>query len=293
MKKVLITGGAGFIAKNLKEQFSDDFLIDAPKRRELDLLDAEAVSSYVKKGKFDIVIHAATYDAAPKDSPKDPSKVLENNLKMFFNIIRCKDHFGKMIFFGSGAEYNRHKWIPQMSENYFDRYVPDDQYGFSKYIMTKYALACDNIINLRLFAVFGKYEDWRYRTISNYCCKALLNLPIIIPQNKRFDFLYVDDLVKIVKWFINNNCHRKVYNVCSGQVFDFKTIAERVLEISGKNLGIIVEQESSLEYSGDNSLLLDEIGDFQFTPLDIAIRSLYEWYQSCSRSLIDKNQFHY
>lgn len=292
MKKILITGGGGFIAKNLVEHLLIEYSIDAPKRDRLDLLDSSSVLTYIKNGKFDVIIHTSTYDAAPKNSQKDPSKVFENNLRMFFNIVRCRDYFGKLIFFGSGAEYSRQHWIPRMSENYFDRYVPQDQYGFSKYVMTKYTMSCDNIVNLRLFAVFGRYEDWRYRTISNYCCKAVLNMPVIIPENKRFDFLYVDDLAKIVKFFINNNATQKVYNVCSGNVLDFKTIAEKVLSISEKHLQIIIKKETPIEYSGDNSLLLSEIGSFQFTSMDIAIKALFKWYESRS-TLIDKNEFHY
>ncbi len=292
MKKILITGGNGFIAKNLYEQLSKEFNIISCSREELDLLDFQKVFIYLKNSKFDVIIHTATYDAAPKDSLKDPNKVLENNLKMFFNIIRCKDYFGKMIYFGSGAEYGRKYWKPKMKEEYFDKYVPEDQYGFSKYVMTKYALKSENIYNLRLFAVFGKYEDWRYRVISNFCCKAVLNLPIIIPKNKFFDFLYIDDLVKIVKWFINNTPIYKVYNVCSGKVFDFKTIARKICEISGKILDIIVNKESLVEYSGDNSLLLKEIGNFKFTPLDEGIKVLYQWYEK-NKKLIDKAKFHY
>lgn len=292
MKRLLITGGNGFIAKNLKEQLSSDFLIDAPTRNELDLLDSEKVFNYMKTNRFDVVIHAATYDAAPKNSLKDPAKVLENNLKMFFNIVRCRKFFHKMIYFGSGAEFGRKNWIPKMKEDYFDRYVPEDQYGFSKYVMTRYTLESERIINLRLFAVFGKYEDWAYRVISNFCCKVLLDLPIVIPQNKRFDFLFVNDLVRIVKWFINNDCQYKAYNVCSGDVFDFLTIARKILEISGKNLEIIVKEQTSVEYSGDNSLLLNEIGRFHFTEIDEAIKQLYQWYQE-NRKNIDKSKFHY
>jgi len=292
MKKILITGGSGFIARNLKEQLNNEFLIESLPRTELNLLEFEKVFNHIKTGKYDVIIHTATYDAAPKNSLKDPAKVLENNLKMFFNIVRCKEYFGKMIYFGSGAEYDRKHWIPKMKENYFDKYVPEDQYGFSKYIMTKYAYLSNNIYNLRLFAVFGKYENWSYRVISNLCCKAILNLPLIIHQNKSFDFLYIDDLVRIVKWFIDNKSRHKVYNVCSGEVFDFETIAKKIVAISGEKLEIMVKEETSIEYSGDNSLLLSELGNFHFTPIDKAIKSLYEWYMLNIKD-IDKKKFHY
>ena len=140
---------------------------------------------HLEKNNFDVVIHTATYDAVAKFSTKDPTKVLGNHLKMFFNVARCKDYFGKMIYFGSGAEFCREHWIPKMKEDYFDTYVPTDQYGFARYVITKYALANKNIYNLRLFGLFGKYDNWQTRLIPNVCCLAIYNMPIQIEQNKQ------------------------------------------------------------------------------------------------------------
>ena len=276
MKNLFITGGNGFIARNLREQLAGRYNIFATSHAELELLDEDKVRGYLKTHHFDVIIHTATYDAAPKHSTKDPSKVLENNLKMFFNVARCKDHFGKMIYFGSGAEFGRENWIPKMKEEYFDQHVPVDQYGFSKYIMTEYAQLSSNIYNLRIFAVFGKYEDWRVRFISSACYNVVSNLPITIEQNKYYDFLYIDDLAKIVEWFINNKPKRSVYNICSGSVIDFKTIAEKIVKISGKDLDIRIKTEGlGREYSGDNSLFLNELKSFKFCPIDESIEALY------------------
>ncbi len=279
--KVLITGGNGFIARNLFEHLNSEYTVTPYNRKELDLLESSKVAKFIKKKNYDIIIHTATYDAAPKHSTKDPTKVLENNLKMFFNIARCRDHFGKMLYFGSGAEFSREHWIPTMKENYFDQHVPPDQYGLSKYIMTKYTKLCENIYNLRLFGVFGKYDDWRTRFIPNACCHAVLNLPIRISQNVFFDHLYIEDLIKIVKWFMHNKPQRKIYNVCTGSVCDFKTIAEKIIQISGKDINIEISKSGlGKEYSGDNSLLMGELKDFKFSPIDKSIKALYRWYDS-------------
>lgn len=287
--KILVTGGTGFIAKNIFEQLGKEYDITSCNSKELNLLNHDNVFNFIKNNKFDVVIHTATYDAAPKHSVKDPAKVLENNLKMFFNITRCKDYFGKMIYFGSGAEFDREHWMPKMKEDYFDQYVPADQYGFSKYIMTKYAQSNDNIYNLRLFAVFGKYEDWRVRFISNACCRVILNLPITINQNASFDFMYIDDLIKIVKWFIDNKPQKSVYNICTGSIYDFKALAEKIIKISGKNLEIITKiKKLGAEYSGDNSLLLSELKDFKFTLIDESIKGLYDWWDS-NKHIIGKD----
>lgn len=284
--KILITGSGGFTGKHLFEQLNSQHEVSAFNSKELDLLDSSAVSDCIKNNKFDVIIHTATYDAVPKHSLKDPAKVLENNLKMFFNIARHSGYFGKMIYFGSGAEFGREHWKPKMDENYFDSYIPVDQYGFSKYIMTKYAQLSSNIYNLRLFAVFGKYEDWRVRFISNACCNAVLGLPIKINQNVFFDFMCIEDLVKIVKWFIDNHPAKPVYNICSSTAIDLKSIAEKIIKISGKKLDIIIKNNGlGREYSGDNLLLLEELNGFKFTPIDDSVRDLYNWYDSNKQAI--------
>ena len=151
----------------------------------------------------------------------------------------------------------------------------------------------DNIYNLRLFSVFGKYDDWRYRFISNACCKAVLNMPITLKQNSVLDYLYIKDLVKLTKWFIENKPKNNVYNLCSGNVFDCKTLAEKIKYISSKDLDIeIIDLLKKPEYSGDNTLLLNEIKDFKFTPIDKSIESLYNYY-NLNKKIIKKELFQY
>lgn len=287
--KVLIIGGNGFIARNLFEGLAEQYSITSLSRKQLDLLDTSKVFEYLKSKRFDVVIHTATYDAAAKGSTKDPTKVLEYNLKMFFNIARSKDYFGKMIYFGSGAEFDREHWKPRMKEDYFDKHVPKDQYGFSKYLMTKYAQLSRNIYNLRLFAVFGKDDDWRTRPVPNICYSVAMNLPVKIIQNKYYDFLYVEDLVRIVNWFIDHQPKKNVYNVCTGKVIDFKTIAQKIIQLSGKKLALKIEKKGlGKEYSGDNSLLLRQLKEFEFTPIDESLKAVYDWYDQNKQKIFGK-----
>ena len=278
--KILITGGKGFIARNLMECLSAEHEVSSPGSRELDLLDSVKVAETLKNGSFDLVIHAATYDAAPKTSTKDPAKVLNNNLRMFFNLARWNGKFGRMIYFGSGAEFGRENWKPRMPEEYFDAFVPSDQYGFSKYLMTKHALSAGNIYNLRLFGVFGKYEDWRYRFISNLCCQSLTGKEVSIHQDAVYDYTSIEDVAAVVKKFAVNEPKHKVYNVCSGKAFSRKELAGKVIKCAGKDLKVIFEKSGSAgEYSADNSRLLSELKGFSFTPIDDAIKLLFDWYR--------------
>jgi len=278
--KILITGGSGFIGRNLKEQLQNTCTVLAPSSSELNLLHESDVKEYLARYHFDVIIHSATWDAT-RFSSKDPAKVLPHNLRMFYNLVRCSDSFGKLIHFGSGAEYDRSHCIPRMNEEYFDTHVPADDYGFSKYIISKHTLNADRILELCLFGVFGKYEDWRIRFISNACCRAVWDMPITIKQNIVFDYLFVDDLVKITDWFIYHDTGEKRYNICRGDTYELLTLARKILDISGKNLEIAVRNEGlGKEYSGDNSRFLRETGGFSFCDIDESIEDLYHWYET-------------
>ena len=293
-KKILVTGGNGFIAKSIVKKLKDDdrYHVCSFNRESLDLLDARKVLKVIKEYEFDVVIHTATYDAAPRFSTKDPRQVLEQNTRMFFNVARCSPYFGKMLYFGSGAEFGRENWTPKMTEGYFDHFVPTDQYGFSKYIMGKHAELSANIYNLRIFGVFGEFDDWRYRFISNACCKAVFDLPIVIKQNSLFDFLYIDDLIRATEWFMENKPEKHVYNICSGLAREWKAIAEEIIDISGKNLDIDLKNEKiKVEYSGDNSLFVNE-SNFRLSPFRQSLKNMYFWYLHCKKE-IDPHRFEY
>jgi UDP-glucose 4-epimerase len=275
--KVFITGGSGFIGRNLAELLACSYEVSAPPRSQLDLLDDRAVTEYLACNRFDVVIHSATVRSNRKITAPG---LFKKNCRMFFNIARNRHLFGKMLHFGSGAEFGVR--VPQMSEQLFDAYVPADDYAFAKYVAAQFTEAVrSNIYNLRLFGVFGKYEAWDVRFISNAICRTLFDLPIVLRQNVRFDYLYVNDLAKLTAWFIEHEPKDKTYNVCRGQTCEILSLARMVAEISGKSLPIRVTQPGlAPEYSGDNRRLTTELVGFVFTPMHNAIRDLYAWYEA-------------
>lgn len=275
--RVLITGGSGFIGKNLAEQLASVYDVLAPSSTELDLLKEQDVREYFNAHRCDVVVHTATTRSNRRVGA--PPDLLDRNCRMFFNLARNADRFGKMIHFGSGAEYDRSHLPPMVKEIYFDSRVPADAYGFSKYICAKYIERVQRFVDLRLFGVFGPYEDYTVRFISNACCRVLKGLPIVLRQDVRFDYLYVGDLARITSWFIENEARHKAYNVCTGRPVALTELAQMVADISEQNPDIsVLHGGMGAQYTGDNSRLLAEIGRFHFRNMHHAIAELYDWY---------------
>jgi GDP-L-fucose synthase len=283
---LLITGGSGFIGKNLTEQLGFEFELLAPTHRELELLDEDAVSRFFRDHRINVVIHSAIKPG--HRAAQDPTNLVFNNTRMFFNLTRNADRFDKLIFLSSGAVYDMRYYQPKMKEDYFDVHVPADETGFSKYICAKYAALSDKVIELRPFGVFGKHENWQIRFVSNMICKALFDLPLTMHQNRRFDYVYVDDLVAVIRYFVLNEPKYNTYNVTPDSTIELVALAEKVIKLSGKALKIRVAQDGvGVEYSGDNSRLRGEIPHLFFTSYDQAIRELYAWYEA-NKHAIDR-----
>jgi GDP-L-fucose synthase len=285
--KILVTGGSGFVGKNVVEQLSEKHVIHAPSHKQLDLLDESAVQKYIEENDLDLVIHSAVKPG--HRNAKDLEKNAYSNIRMFFNLARSLHDKQKMIFLGSGSVYDMRSYAPKMDEEYFDKHVPEDEMGFGKYVAAKYIDKVDNIIELRVFGVFGRYEDYAIRFISNAICKTLCDLPITIKQNRRFDYIYIDDLVNVMSYFIENGSAYKAYNVTPDNSIELYELAEMVRRISKKGLPINVAREGmGVEYSGNNARLRKEIPGLRFTNIEIAVQKLYNWYELNSER-IDRN----
>jgi len=282
--KILLTGASGFIGRNILDFFSDRYTIFAPSSKELDLTDEHAVRSFFVSHDIDIVIHCAVKPG--HRNAKDSSHQLYVNTRMYFNLIRNAERFHRMIFLGSGAVYDVRNPIVKVKEEYFDTHVPADEHGFSKYIIAKHIEHLDNVVKLRVFGIFGKYEDYAIRFISNAICKAIFDLPITIRQDRRFDYLYVDDLMPVIDHFIHGQRTYPSYNVTPDAAVTLSSVAELVRARSGKDLPILIAQDGmGPEYSGDNSRLRAEVTDLTFTPLAEAIDRLYGWYEEHRESI--------
>ncbi|MFA6486008.1 MAG: NAD(P)-dependent oxidoreductase [Candidatus Magasanikbacteria bacterium] len=276
-KKIFLTGGGGFVGKNILEQLGDKYEFIAPRSSELDLTNSDKVFSFVQSLRPDLVIHAAKKGGSRKDP--NSTDICFKDLQMFFNIVRSRKYFGRMIMFGSGAEYDKRFDIAEVKEDFFETRMPVDQYGFYKYICAQYAARVDFITHLRIFGVFGKYEDFTIRFISNNICRALFGLPISVNQDTFFEYIFVDDFIKILDYFINNPSKEKFYNIGNGSKLSLLDIGNKILKKSGKDIPILLKKTGlNKEYTCNIDRLKNEIPDLSFISIDEAIDKLFLYY---------------
>jgi GDP-L-fucose synthase len=198
--KILVTGGNGFIGRNLIKTLKQEHEIFAPSSTELDLTNPDAVEKYLRNKYFDWVIHCAISGGTRVD--KDSPYTTYDNLKMFFNLMNNQDRFGKFINFASGAEFDRRTAINSQSNHLLSSY-PTDYYGMSKNIISRILQDCLHCYNFRVYGVFGIDEnDTRFIKSNIKRYKNKENLQIF--QEKAFDFFYIDDLVAVVKYYIDH-----------------------------------------------------------------------------------------
>ena len=281
MKRILLTGGNGFIGRNIKEQLSENYEVFAPTSKELDLLNVQAVGEYLRKNNITDVIHSAIYNQKRRNINSEID--LSANLKMFYNLIEYTQYLDKMIYFGSGAEYDKRFSIHMAKEETFGKRIPlMNDYGLSKYLMNLEARNSKNVYNLRLFGVYGQYEDIKTYFISHLCQCALQGVPLTIRQECIFDFLYVDDLIMPIQWFLENTPKFHDYNICSAKPIKLSEIAYIANNIFGKELSIkFLKDGMNLEYTGDNQRFNNEIKEeWLLTSIEEGIERVYYYIKN-------------
>lgn len=278
MKTILLTGGSGFIGRNVQESFlAQKYRVLAPGHQELDLCDENALDAYLDAHRPDFVIHAACKPA--HRNAKDPHDIFYANSRMFFNLRRRADAFEKFLFAGSGSVYDMRRYLPKMKEEHAWEVLPADELGLYKHAVSRVIENTANMTDLRVFGIFGPYEDYAIRFISNAICKTLFDLPITLKQNRKFDYIWVQDFIRALDLFLEHDVAYRTVNITPDHSTELLQLAKLVNKISGKNLPIIVKEPGQgPEYSGDNTRFKQLFPDFQFTPLDEAVQTLYAWY---------------
>ena len=260
MKRVLFTGKTGFVGRNILDLLRERYDIDAPSRRELDLRDRTAICRYVDKGRYDVVLHMANPNPTKNPAQDQASDMLKDSLSVFLNLKRTSGLYDKLIYAGSGAEFDKRLDICAVTEEEFGRSVPEDVYGFGKYVMNEIALNSNNIYNLRMFAIHGPYDhESKFITHAINCC--MKNEPVTIRQDCWFDYLHVYDLITYMTFLIENQLQHHDYNCCSGERYSLSEIAREVCRQMGSGHEIkLLAPGWNKEYTGSCQRFKNEYG---------------------------------
>ncbi len=282
IKNVLITGSGGFVGRNIKKYLEKDFNILSPRSFELNCISEEAVKKYFKNNKVDFVIHCATTGGA-RGIP-DKETTVEDNLKMVNNILHSKDKDVRVILFGSGAMYGKSKPICQAKETEIGDFMPEDLYGKSKMLIAQQIKDRKDVVCLNIFACYG-YNELSSRFPTYAITQNLKHLPIEINQNVRFDYLFIEDLCKIVKHFISTQPKNNIINVTPDKSILLSEIANLVNKISAYKSEITIKNPIlGNEYTGDNSRLHEEFPELEFTPMEKGLEKLYNYLKQKDNS---------
>ena len=242
MKKILITGGNGYIAKSLYNTLKNKYDVISITRQDFDLTDQFETSKYFSNKYFDVVIHCAV--SGGSRLKQETWRDMDDNLKMYYNLLNCKNKFGKLIHFGSGAETN----------------APETPYGISKRIIANSISEIDNFYNIKIFALFDENElDTRFikGNIKQYINKESM----IIHQDKYMDFFYMKDLISLIDHYINNDNLPKQIDCSYTGLYKLSEIANMINDLDEHKVDIQIKEEGmTMSYYGIANVLIEYIG---------------------------------
>tara|TARA_R110001599_G_scaffold12675_2_gene59145 strand:+ start:223 stop:1047 length:825 start_codon:yes stop_codon:yes gene_type:complete len=252
---ILVTGGNGFVGRNIYKKLKDRYNIVLTNRQSLDMLNREKVTKFFDQNSIDIVIHTAV--SGGSRTKEDDIYTLIGNLSMFNNLVENRKKFGSLIHFGSGAEFDRRTDIVSAKEN--DECCPVDYYGLSKKIIKGEVDKVENFYNLRIFGCFGE-DELETRFIKSAVKSVKSGHAIKIHQNRYMDFFYIDDLCKVIEYYIENISKKdlpKDMNLCYNKHKSLLDIANKINKLMGKHYESVVVQQTGYytEYTGNGKIL--------------------------------------
>lgn len=246
-KKILVTGGAGFIGSNLCEKLLeldnqvvclDDFSTGKRENIEPLIKDARftliegdirdlAVCHAAAMG-VDFVLHQAALGSVPR-SINDPITTNEVNISGFLNVLVASKEakVDRLVYAASSSTYGDSEKLPKVEENIGNPLSP---YAITKYVNELYAEIFHktyglNTIGLRYFNVFGRKQDsdGGYAAVIPKFIKTLMKheSPVINGDGSYSrDFTYIDNVIQMNLLALsttNESALNQVYNTAFGK----------------------------------------------------------------------------
>lgn len=263
MKKILVTGAAGFIGSQLAYRLwkncddlvlldnfsygSEDNLIfeDHDFRKEvlrMDIRDVKGINRLFETEHFDIVYHIAAITPLP-DCQTNPAEAVEVNVMGTVNILEAGRRYGagKIIFASTSAVYENTEEFPSVEE----RVIPPSLiYPNTKYTAECYCRAYAdvygmNVTCMRFANVYGPHLDC-LRTqppVVGYLIREFYyDRPPVLHSTgtQKRDFVYVEDLTDLCLR-VQQGSGFDIVNVSTNEVISINELTEVVAELMGKS----------------------------------------------------------
>jgi UDP-glucose 4-epimerase len=307
MKRVIVTGAAGFVGANLVrrllledhhvyvllrkpeeawrlEDIRDDLCVS-----KIDLSDQQAVKEAVRTVKPDWIFHLAAHGAYSHQN--DMGQMIGTNVTGTSNLVDvCVEQgFEAFVNAGSSSEYGYRSSPP--SED--DRIDPNSPYAVTKSFGTQYcAFAARkhnmHIVTLRLYSAYGPYED-KGRFIPTLVSQAINgHLPPLVAPDTARDFVYVDDVCEAFMLAATKAVTERglVFNVGTG----IQTTIRQAVDIAIDVFGIKESPEWNTmpgrqwdtdKWVADISRIKRCLGWTPTVSLQAGLKQTAEWIRSC------------
>ncbi len=258
-KKILITGGAGFIGSNLCEYFlmhneilCVDNLITGKKENiqdfighpnfrfeEAEIRDYEACLKHTEG--VDVIFHQAALGSVPR-SIKTPLNTNAHNVTGFLNILEAakQNAVSRVIFATSSSTYGDHPKLPKVEDTIG---APLSPYAVTKQVNELYASVYSRlynmeIIGLRYFNVYGRKQDTdgAYAAVIPRFIKQMnLGEPITINGDgeQTRDFTFIKDVIQaneLAATVQDKKALNTVYKIAFGQRISLNDLVVKVKE---------------------------------------------------------------
>lgn len=250
--KILVTGGNGYIGSNLYADLSCDFNVVKISRSDVDLLDPELVNRFFANNYFDVIIHTAFQGGSRLK--EDKIDVLDNNLIMYYNILRNRHKFKRFINIGSGA----------------DIYSLDKPYGLSKYIIRRSLEEKQDFYNLRVFGIFN-HAELSTRFIKSNMINYLNRRKMIVNEDKLMDFVFMDDFISIVRYFIINDKLPKNYDCVYSSKFYLSEILKMINKLGDYVVDTHINSREGNDYIGKYIPI-----NVEYIGLEMGLKQMYD-----------------